>query len=76
MSTATVATHRTRRIVAKLAAGTWSAMQTYGALVMASYGYPLVPEDTSESECAVRTPDGAYASVATYGNVREISRAS
>lgn len=35
---------RTRRIVRALAAGTWSAMQTYGALVMASYGYVAEPE--------------------------------
>lgn len=39
-ATATVATVRTRRIVRALAAGTWSALETYGALVLASYGYP------------------------------------
>lgn len=47
-ATATVATVRTRRIVRALAAGTWSALQTYGALVMASYGV-VVTDDTSAS---------------------------
>lgn len=39
------AARRTRKIIHALAAGTWSALETYGALVMASYGYPEALDD-------------------------------